>query len=102
MLTTGSWPSSAASTCQLPQELEGAARTFDEFYKEKHSGRQLTWHLQMGTADLWCTINGERHTITVTTHQMCVLMLLNSNPELTFREVLEVRLAELLRTCESR
>lgn len=91
VLTTGSWPSSAASACALPAELEAGTRVFDEFYRAKHNGRQLTWHLQMGTADLACTIAGKRHTISVTTHQMCVLMLLNGQPSITFRELAEVR-----------
>lgn len=47
--------------------------------------------LQMGTADLSCTLHGKKHILTVTTHQMCVLMLLNDQPSMTFKELLEVR-----------
>ena len=36
-------------------------------------------------------LQGKKHTITVTTHQMCVLMLLNDQPCMTFKELLEVR-----------
>lgn len=71
-------------------ELEACSQTFGEFYKAKHSGRKLNWHSQMGTADLYCQIQGKRHTITVTTHQMCVLMLLNDQPTISFTELLEV------------
>lgn len=91
MLTTGSWPSSAAAPCALPAELESCTAAFEEFYKQKHSGRQLQWHPAMGTADLKATIRGKRVMLTVTTHQMVVLMLLNDQPSISFSHLLRVR-----------
>ena len=93
MLTTGSWPSSAAAPCALPAELESCTAAFEEFYKQKHSGRQLQWHPAMGTADLKATIRGKRVMLTVTTHQMVVLMLLNDQPSISFSHLLRVRSA---------
>lgn len=91
VLTTGNWPASASTPCVLPMELEASYSAFADFYKAKHSGRKLNWHSQMGTADLFCEIQGKRHTITVTTHQMCVLMVLNETPTPTLAQLLEVR-----------
>ena len=54
VLTTGSWPAAAGKPCNLPQELEASTAAFDDFYRAKHSGRKLTWHSQLGTADLGC------------------------------------------------
>ena len=90
VLTTGSWPSSAAAPCTLPAELESCTAAFEEFYKHKHSGRQLQWHPAMGTADLKATIRGKRVMLTVTTHQMVVLMLLNDQPSISFADLLRV------------
>ena len=91
MLTTGSWPAATGAQCELPPSLEQGKAVFEQFYRAKHSGRKLTWHSQLGTADLHCTIRGQRHTINVTTHQMCVLMLLNDSPSLTFKDLVTVR-----------
>lgn len=90
VLTTGSWPSSASAPCTLPAELETCTAAFEEFYKQKHSGRQLQWHPAMGTADLKATIRGKRVMLTVTTHQMVVLMLLNDQPNISFSHLLRV------------
>eukprot|EP00892_Ulva_mutabilis_P012681 jgi/Ulvmu1/9786/UM056_0026.1 len=90
VLTTGSWPASAAAPCTLPAELESCTAAFEEFYKHKHSGRQLQWHPAMGTADLKATIRGKRVMLTVTTYQMVVLMLLNDQPSISFSDLLRV------------
>ena len=65
VLTTGSWPAAASTPCELPQALVQGKQAFEEFYRGKHSGRKLTWHPELGTADLFVDIQGKRHTITV-------------------------------------
>jgi cullin 3 len=67
VLTTGSWPTQAASKCVLPAQLESACATFGDYYHGAHSGRRLTWQTNMGTADLKATFNDGKvkHEITV-------------------------------------
>ncbi|WIA11985.1 hypothetical protein OEZ85_012066 [Tetradesmus obliquus] len=91
VLTTGSWPTQAASKCVLPPQLEAACETFRQFYLGAHSGRRLTWQTNMGTADLKATFNNgkAKHEITVSTYQMVVLLLFNESPQLSYREIAE-------------
>lgn len=93
VLTTGSWPTQAASKCNLPREVERGCEEFKEFYLGAHSGRRLTWQPNMGTADLKVDFgDGRRHELNVSTFQMCVLMLFNDALEdrpLTYREIAE-------------
>jgi cullin 3 len=93
VLTTGSWPSAPGPMCSLPSELQPSTAAFEDYYAQKHSGRQLKWHPSMGTADLKATIRGKRVMLTVTTYQMVVLMLLNDHPTITFADLLSVRCA---------
>jgi cullin 3 len=67
VLTTGSWPTQAASKCVLPVQLEAACEAFKDFYTTAHNGRRLTWQTNMGTADLKATFNNgkAKHEITV-------------------------------------
>jgi cullin 3 len=59
VLTTGSWPTQAASKCVLPPALEACCREFSAFYLERHSGRKLAWQTNMGTVDLRAEFGGE-------------------------------------------
>ena len=77
--------------CNLPAEVQPSTAAFEDYYGQKHSGRQLKWHPAMGTADLKATIKGKRVGLTVTTYQMVVLLLMNDHPEISFQELLNVR-----------
>jgi hypothetical protein len=90
VLTTGSWPSGASPACVLPPQLEACTAAFEDFYALKHNGRQLKWHPAMGTADMKATIQGKRVMLTVTTYQMVILMLLNDQPEISFKDLMQV------------
>jgi cullin 3 len=72
VLTTGSWPTQAASKCVLPAQLESACEKFKEFYTNAHNGRRLAWQTNMGTADLKATFNNgkAKHEITVSAPSM--------------------------------
>lgn len=90
VLTTGSWPAAAAATnakCALPRELEACCEAFRQYYLTTHSGRKLTWPTHMGTADLRADFNGRRHELSVSTHQMVVLLLFNAADKLSYREI---------------
>jgi cullin 3 len=94
VLTTGSWPQTqqSVSKCNLPRELELCCETFRTFYLSAHSGRRLIWQTNMGTADLRASFGAKRHELSVSTHQMCILMLFNEVDTLSYREISDVTL----------
>ncbi|KAL5231055.1 hypothetical protein ABZP36_029831 [Zizania latifolia] len=88
ILTTGSWPTQPCSPCNLPPEILGVSEMFRGYYLGTHNGRRLTWQTNMGTADIKAIfVNGSKHELNVSTHQMCVLMLFNSADCLTYRDI---------------
>jgi len=88
VLTTGSWPTQVGAKCNLPAELEQCCEKFRNFYLGAHSGRRLTWQTNMGTADLKATFDTSKHELNVSTYQMCILLLFNESPTLTYSEIL--------------
>ena len=71
VLTTGSWPAARSAPCALPMELEQCSHVFNEYYKQKHSGRKLSWHSQVRpgcilllhcerSSSLWCSKSQSR------------------------------------------
>ncbi|KAJ0472788.1 putative cullin protein, neddylation [Helianthus annuus] len=88
VLTTGSWPTQPIATCNLPTELTSLCDKFRSYYLGTHSGRRLSWQTNMGTADIKANFGtGQKHELTVSTYQMCVLMLFNNNDQLTYKEL---------------
>ncbi len=55
MLTTGYWPLQALPPCSLPSVVASCCDTFTAFYLDKHSGRKISWIMQLGSADLKVT-----------------------------------------------
>ena len=51
---------------------------FTQFYLNKFAGRALNWKLSEGTADLRMIVGDQtKHELTVSTLQMCALLLFN-------------------------
>jgi len=87
VLTTGFWPTQAVAKCNLPQEVLHCCEIFQKFYLGNHTGRRLTWQTNMGTAELKAQFSSKRHELSVSTYQMCILLLFNSTDQLTFKEI---------------
>ena len=71
--------------CILPPEVERIRRGFEKFYLEKHSGRQLTWQANLGTAEIrayFPDCKGLRKTrdLSVQTYAMVILLMFNDLP----------------------
>lgn len=70
--------------CIFPPQIERIKRTFERFYLDKHSGRQLTWQANMGTADLrayFHEMKGKKtRELNVSTYAMVILLLFNDLP----------------------
>lgn len=96
VLTATMWPldamgpsrrdnESGKTTCIFPTEIDRIKQSFEKFYLDKHSGRQLTWQGNMGTADLrayFAEMKGSKKTreLNVSTYSMVILLLFNDLP----------------------
>lgn len=95
VLTSTMWPLEAMAPsynegedrprCIFPTQIERIKQGFEKFYLDKHSGRQLTWQANMGTADLrayFPETKGAKKTreINVSTYAMVILLLFNDLP----------------------
>mmetsp|Transcript_24773 Transcript_24773/g.34140 ORF Transcript_24773/g.34140 Transcript_24773/m.34140 type:complete len:740 (-) Transcript_24773:166-2385(-) len=104
VLTTGSWPTQLGSQCNLSSQLQHCCENFKNFYLSTHTGRRLTWQTNMGTADLKATFGSAKHELNVSTYQMCVLLLFNESPTLTYTEIqsaTDIPAVELKRNLQS-
>ncbi|EOD44099.1 Cullin [Neofusicoccum parvum] len=85
--------------CIFPTSIERIKKSFEQFYGEKHSGRQLTWLANMGSADIRATFpkvptkdgfRERKHELNVSTYAMVILLLFNDisdEESLTFEEI---------------
>ncbi|KAI9685074.1 MAG: Cullin-3 [Bathelium mastoideum] len=108
------------SRCTYPPILERIKKGFEQYYADKHSGRVLTWHANLGSADLRATfpkVSGakegtslgkeRRHEINVSTFAMVILLLFNDlvpNQTLTTEEIqakTNIPMSELCRNLQS-
>ena len=90
VLTTGFWPTQTAGECVLPATVEGCCSVFRDFYLSTRAGRVLTWQTNMGTADILATFSRRRHLLSVSTHQMAILLAFHGVPARTFSELAHV------------
>ena len=91
VLTSGFWPVVSDTPCILPLPVQAAVAHFQAFYLAKHSGRRLRWNTLKGSAELRATFGTpavpRKHELSVSTYQMCVLMLFNDLEELSFKHI---------------
>lgn len=95
VLTSTMWPleamgqqsgdGTARPTCIFPPAIEKVKHGFEKFYLDKHSGRQLSWQANMGTADIRAYFpesKGKVKTreLNVSTYAMVILLLFNDLP----------------------
>jgi cullin 3 len=90
ILTSGIWPEQNIHPCKLPSELSQCTHKFDLFYKDKHSGRHLTWLYNSCSATMVTLFAPKTYTMTVTCYQCVILMLFNKNRVLTVSQVKEL------------
>ncbi|EPQ31423.1 uncharacterized protein PFL1_00758 [Pseudozyma flocculosa PF-1] len=76
VLTSTYWPISAqAQPCTMPASMMEVRRRFEAFYQSKHSGRILTWHPNLGNADVRVSFKARKHELNVSTYALIVLLL---------------------------
>ncbi|EDO35230.1 predicted protein [Nematostella vectensis] len=100
VLTTGFWPTQSGNhKCNVPPQAQHAFDCFKRFYLGNHSGRQLTLQPQLGTAELNATfppvkkegasLGQRKHIFQMSSYQMCILMLFNSQERWTYEDILQ-------------
>ena len=104
VLTTGHWPNesrdpsaqnqsmSKFEIVTIPRAIKDCMDIYKQYYMSKFSGRQLHWKLNQGYAEVRARIgnNGtKRYEMSVSTYQMCILMLFNEKKEVTFHDLLQ-------------
>lgn len=105
VLTTGHWPNDSRDMAgaqeqafhqmeviSIPREIKNCMDVYKQYYMSKFSGRQLHWRMHLGFAEIRARIgqNGtKRYELSVSTYQMCILMLFNDNPRLTYHDLLQ-------------
>lgn len=87
ILTSGIWPEQNVHPCKLPTELSHCAQKFNLFYKDKHSGRHLTWLYNSCNATLNTLFCPKTYILTVSCYQAVILMLFNEHDKLTVSQV---------------
>ncbi len=88
VLTQGCWPTSCVDMCTLPEAAKLKCKEFEDVYLERHTGRKLQCQPNMGTAVIRLNLScGRWHELHVSTYQMCILMLFNSNVELAISTI---------------
>ncbi|KAL7517535.1 hypothetical protein ACHAWX_002454 [Stephanocyclus meneghinianus] len=96
VLTTGYWPSQNVEPCILPPPVKAAMDRFQKYYLNTYTGRKLSWQTSTGSAEIRATFpptkgstKPRRHDLTVTTYQMCILVLFNNRDTLTLKQIRE-------------
>lgn len=62
-------------------------QTFNKFYNNKHTGRLLHWKPSLGYADIKATLGdaNSKHELQTSTYQMSILLLFNTNQQLSYQ-----------------
>ncbi|MCJ1317377.1 Cullin-3 [Xylographa vitiligo] len=99
VLTSTMWPLEAMGqsyhegesrpTCIFPPTIDKIKQGFEKFYLDKHSGRQLSWQANMGTADIRAYFPESKgkvksRELNVSTYAMVILLLYNDLPSGAF------------------
>lgn len=88
VLTSGNWSNESQAThCNIPKELVPAINNFTDFYMNNHSGRILTWKMNLGSADVTGFFEERDYEFTVSGYQMVVLMLFNEADKLSVQQL---------------
>ena len=74
VLTQGFWPSQKPRELQLPSDMRCAKSTFDDWYREQHSHRLLSWVYALGDVVVRGTFGGRSYNMTMTAFQAIALL----------------------------
>ena len=94
VLSNSHWPSQNVQPCILPTAVGAAMDRFKNYYLTTYTGRKLSWQTSTGSAEIRLTLpplkgstKPRRHDLSVTTYQMCILVLFNDRDTLTLKQI---------------
>ncbi|PAA60823.1 hypothetical protein BOX15_Mlig030544g1, partial [Macrostomum lignano] len=89
VLSSNAWPIhiSQGSGVTIPSELERCYTTFDRFYKKTHEGRKLQYSYNYCRGELITNFTKNRYTLQVSTYQIAVLMMYNTETSYTVQDI---------------
>jgi cullin 3 len=94
VLANSHWPSQNVQPCILPTAIGAAMDRFKNYYLTTYTGRKLSWQTSTGTAEIRLNLppvkgstKPRRHDLSVTTYQMCILVLFNVRDTLTLKQI---------------
>ncbi|KAF4123141.1 cullin 4, partial [Geosmithia morbida] len=80
VLSAAAWPSYPDVQLSLPDEVATETERFDAFYKNKHTGRILSWKHSLAQCVLKAKFPKGARELVVSAYQAAVLLLFNSVP----------------------
>lgn len=89
VLTTNFWPSFMLSSPNLPTEMQKCCDSFEAFYAEQYPGRKVTWQASIGSGVVQSLFPLGSYNLHLSTYQIMILMLVNEDPNLTFKTIVE-------------
>ena len=94
VLSNSHWPSQNVQPCILPTAVGAAMDRFKNYYLATYTGRKLSWQTSTGSAEIRANLppakgstKPRRHDLSVTTYQMCILVLFNVRDTLTLKQI---------------
>lgn len=80
ILSAAAWPTYPDTRLNLPDEVATQIERFDQYYKNKHTGRVLTWKHSLAHCAIKATFATGTKELLVSAYQAVVLMMFNSLP----------------------
>ncbi|KAI6751088.1 hypothetical protein HG530_014002 [Fusarium avenaceum] len=80
ILSAAAWPTYPDVRLNLPDEVATQIERFDQFYKNKHTGRVLTWKHSLAHCSIKGSFAKGSKELLVSAYQAVVLMMFNSVP----------------------
>ncbi|RBR09821.1 uncharacterized protein FIESC28_09700 [Fusarium coffeatum] len=78
ILSAAAWPTYPDVRLNLPDEVATQIERFDKYYKNKHTGRVLTWKHSLAHCSIKATFAKGTKELLVSAYQAVVLMMFNS------------------------
>jgi len=96
VLSNSHWPSQNVQPCVLPLAVQAAMDRFQKYYLTTYTGRKLSWQTSTGSCEMRLTLppakgstKPRRHDLSISTYQMCILVLFNTHDTLTLKQIKE-------------
>ena len=87
ILTSGHWPFQDAPKCAVPSKLKAVQDTFNQFYKQKFSNRQINYLYSNGSVMVQSTYLKKAFMFNLSFYQCAICCLFNDNEKLTYGQI---------------